>query len=94
MGGKKQHYNYNRLKEVLAAVGKTQKSLAEHLDVNEPTVSTWCTNDRQPPVETFFAIAKFLGVETRELFTLNSKLRIVVKKKTAKSNNNNPPKKK
>ena len=34
----------NRIKAVLAEVGKTNLWLAEQLGVNQTTVSKWCTN--------------------------------------------------
>ncbi|HIC8754447.1 transcriptional regulator [Elizabethkingia anophelis] len=58
----------NRLKSVLAEKSKTSKWLAEQLGKNESTVSRWCTNDVQPPVETMVQIAKLLKVDIKELF--------------------------
>ena len=65
----KKRFNYNRIKETLAAKSQSNKALAEYLRVTETTVSTWCTNYRQPPIETFFEIAKFLEVDAGELLT-------------------------
>ena len=59
---------YNRIKIVLAEKEKSAKWLAEQLDKDKSTVSRWCTNDMQPPIETFYEIAKVLDVEVRELF--------------------------
>ena len=61
---------YNRIKAVLAENNKTNKDLAAFLDRTESTVSRWCTNDIQPPVETLYEIAKFLKIDIRSL--LNS----------------------
>ncbi|WP_437398180.1 helix-turn-helix transcriptional regulator [Flagellimonas lutimaris] len=58
---------YNRVKAVLAEKGKTNKWLAEELDMNTNTISKWCRNDMQPRVETLFQIAKVLDVDVREL---------------------------
>jgi putative transcriptional regulator len=58
---------YNRIKIVLAEKGVTNKKLAEALDVAQPTVSRWCTNDMQPSVETLYHIAFYLKVDVREL---------------------------
>lgn len=58
----------NRIKVVLAEKNKTNKWLAETLGKNEATVSRWCTNENQPPVETFYQIAKMLDIDIRELF--------------------------
>src|SRR5690242_4022391 len=58
---------YNRIKAVLAENNKTSKELALHLGVQEPTVSNWCTNKKQPSIENLYNIAKFLKVDIREL---------------------------
>lgn len=50
----------NRLKGVLADKGKTNKWLAEKLKRNVNTVSRWCRNEVQPPVETMAQIAELL----------------------------------
>ena len=64
----------NRLKIVLVERKRTGKWLAETLRKNEATVSRWCTNESQPSLETLFAIAKALNVDTRELLVnTNSK---------------------
>ena len=60
----------NRLKAVLAEQGKTNKWLAIELNKNETTISRWCTNEVQPPVETMIQIAKLLDIDIKEL--LNS----------------------
>lgn len=57
----------NRLKVVLVENGKTGKWLAEALGKNEATISRWCTNDVQPPLETLIQIAKLLDVDVKEL---------------------------
>lgn len=58
---------YNRLKVLLAEKKKTNKELADYLNVQPGTVSRWCTNDSQPSVATLFEIAKFLDVKVRLL---------------------------
>ena len=58
---------YNRIKAVLAEKDKTSTWLAEELGVNRSTVSKWCTNQIQPPIETLFKVAKVLKVEARDL---------------------------
>lgn len=60
----------NRIKVVLADKKKTNKWLAEQLGVAAPTVSKWCTNDCQPPMETFVKISKLLEVEIADLLRL------------------------
>jgi DNA-binding Xre family transcriptional regulator len=57
----------NRLKVVLVEKGKTGKWLAESLGRNEATISRWCTNDVQPPLETLIQIAKLLDVDVKDL---------------------------
>lgn len=57
----------NRLKVVLVEKGKTGKWLAESLGKNEATISRWCTNDVQPPLETLIQIAKLLDVDVKDL---------------------------
>lgn len=57
----------NRLKVVLVEKKRTGKWLAETLGKNEATVSRWCANVSQPSLETLFAIAKALDVDTKVL---------------------------
>lgn len=59
--------NINRIKVVLAENRKTNKWLAEQLGCTPTTVSKWCTNVCQPPMETYIKIAKLLEVELSEL---------------------------
>ena len=57
----------NQLKLVLVKKKKTNKWLAEQLNVNQTTVSKWCTNTAQPSIETLSVIAEKLDVDIREL---------------------------
>ena len=57
----------NRLKVILAEKKKTNKWLAEQLGCAPTTVSKWCTNTCQPPMETYLKIAELLDVELTEL---------------------------
>ena len=57
----------NRIKVVLADKKRTNKWLAEQLGKDPATVSKWCTNACQPPMETYMRIAKLLGVDLQEL---------------------------
>lgn len=57
----------NRIKVVLVEKKKTNKWLSEQLGCATTTVSKWCTNASQPPMETFLKIAKILDVELDEL---------------------------
>lgn len=59
--------NLNRIKVVLADKRKTNKWLSEQLNVAPTTVSKWCTNSSQPPLETLMQIAKILDVQVDEL---------------------------
>ena len=61
----------NRIKVVLAEKKRTNKWLAEQLGCAPTTVSKWCTNACQPPMETYLRISKLLNVELGEL--LNKK---------------------
>lgn len=57
----------NRIKVVLAEKKRTNKWLAEQLCCAPTTVSKWCTNACQPPMETYLRIAKLLEVDIDEL---------------------------
>ena len=57
----------NRIKVVLAEKKKTNKWLAEQLGCAPTTVSKWCTNACQPPMETYIKIAKLLNISIEEL---------------------------
>lgn len=57
----------NRIKVMLAEKQKSNKWLSEALGVAPTTVSKWCTNNAQPPIETFMKIAKLLEVDINEL---------------------------
>ena len=58
----------NRIKVVLVEKKKTGKWLAEKLSKDPATVSRWCSNTIQPPVEVFTKIAELLDIDVRELF--------------------------
>ena len=60
----------NRLKVVLVEK-KSSLWLSRQLGCAPTTVSKWCTNACQPPMETYLRIAKLLEVELSEL--VNSK---------------------
>ncbi|WP_299619178.1 helix-turn-helix transcriptional regulator [uncultured Tenacibaculum sp.] len=57
----------NRLKIVLAEKRRTNKWLAEQIKKRESTISLWCTNSRQPSLETLSEVAKVLNVDIRDL---------------------------
>jgi len=58
---------YNRIKSVLAEKGKTNKDLADALNIAPETVSSWCTNSAQPSVKRLFEIGEYLNIEPRDL---------------------------
>lgn len=58
---------YNRIKAVLAEQGKSNRELAEMLNLSEQTVSRWCTNTRQPTVEMLYEIAAVLKRSVKDL---------------------------
>lgn len=58
---------YNRIKAFLALKHKTNKQLAEHLNVSQQTVSKWCTNYSQPSIPELYNIASFLQISVCEL---------------------------
>ena len=60
----------NRLKIVLAEKRRKNKWLAQELGKDVATISQWCTNSRQPPLDTLLNIANVLQIDIREL--LNS----------------------
>lgn len=57
----------NRIKVVLAETRRKNKWLAEQLDKDESTISQWCTNARQPSLDTLSNIANVLNVDIRIL---------------------------
>ena len=59
--------NINRIKVVLVDKRKTNKWLAEQLNVVPSTVSKWCTNDAQPSLETLMQISRLLEVKVDDL---------------------------
>ena len=62
---------YNRIKAVLAELGVTSKDLADAIHVTPGTVSNWCTNDKQPSLETLNEIAEHLNIDVRDLLVPN-----------------------
>jgi putative transcriptional regulator len=58
---------YNRIKAHLALKQVKNKTLAEHLQISNTTVSKWCTNYSQPSIPELFAIADFLKINVCEL---------------------------
>ena len=57
----------NRLKVILAERKKSNLWLSRQLGCAPTTVSKWCTNSSQPPLESLMKITRLLGVEFKEL---------------------------
>ena len=57
----------NRIKVVLVEQNRTGKWLAEQLQMNEATISRWCSNTSQPSLEMLVKIATVLNVEPKDL---------------------------
>ena len=64
---------FNRIKAVLAEQDKTAKWLAQQIRRDRSTVSRWCTNDMQPPLEVLFQLAEILEVDVCELLAKRKK---------------------
>ena len=61
----------NQLKLVLVKKKKTNKWLAEQLNVNQTTVSKWCTNSSQPDLATLKRISELLNVNASEIINFD-----------------------
>ena len=77
--------NLNRIKVALAEKQKTNKWLAEQLDVNPATVSKWCTNSSQPSLDMLARISKVLEMDYTELvrikrYTVTSSVSLNIQK--------------
>ena len=57
----------NRLKVVLVEQRKTGKWLAGQLGKDPSTISKWCSNTTQPPLDMLVNIATLLNVDIKEL---------------------------
>jgi transcriptional regulator with XRE-family HTH domain len=64
---------YNRIKAVLVEQEKTSKWLSERVGRSKGTVSRWCSNQIQPPLDVLFQIADELEVDVCTLLTKNEK---------------------
>ena len=63
----------NRIKVMLAEKEKTNKWLAEQVGKDPATISKWCTNTSQPPLDTLIQISQLLKVEVTELIRVPQK---------------------
>ena len=61
----------NQLKLVLVKKKKPNKWLAEQLNVNQTTVSKWCTNTSQPDLATLKRISELLDVNVSEIINFD-----------------------
>lgn len=61
----------NRIKVVLVEQDKTASWLAKKIRRDRSTVSRWCTNDMQPPLEVLYQVADILQVDVRDLLLPN-----------------------
>ena len=61
----------NQLKLVLVKKKKTNKWLAEQLNVNQTTVSKWCTNTSQHDLATLKRISELLDVNVSEIINFD-----------------------
>ena len=57
----------NRLKVILTEKKKSNLWLSKELGCSPTTVSKWCTNSSQPPLEMMMKIAKVLDIEIMDL---------------------------
>lgn len=57
----------NRVKVILAERKKSNLWLSKQLGCAPTTVSKWCTNSSQPPLEMLMKMSKVLDVELKEL---------------------------
>ena len=57
----------NRLKVILAEKKKSNLWLSKQLGCAPTTVSKWCTNSSQPPLESLMKITRLLDVEFKDL---------------------------
>ena len=57
----------NLLKVVLVEQRKTGKWLAEQLGKDPSTISKWCSNTPQPPLDMLVNIATLLHLDIKEL---------------------------
>ena len=64
---------YNRIKAVLAEQNKTSKWLAEQVGRSKATVSRWCSNQVQPPIDVLYQIADTLEIDVCDLLVPNEK---------------------
>lgn len=57
----------NRVKVILAEKKKSNLWLSKQLGCAPTTVSKWCTNSSQPPLEMLMKMSKVLDIELKDL---------------------------
>lgn len=57
----------NRLKIILVEKKRTNLWLSQQLRCAPTTISKWCTNSSQPPLEMLMKISKLLDVDLKDL---------------------------
>lgn len=57
----------NRLKVILVEKKKSNLWLSKELGCSPTTVSKWCTNSSQPPLEMLMKTSRLLNVDLNEL---------------------------
>jgi putative transcriptional regulator len=63
----------NRISEVLQGKKLKQVDLAHELGVVKSTVSMWCSNKSQPPLQKLSEVARVLEVDITELLVTSKK---------------------
>lgn len=61
----------NRIKDVLKEQGRTQKWLADKLEMSAVNVNSYCNNRVQPRLDKLNQIANILGVDVKDLIVSN-----------------------
>ena len=64
----------NRIKVVLAEKQRTNRWLAEQMGKSENTISRWCSNKSQPPLDMLVKVAELLNVDPRQLINGETKI--------------------
>lgn len=62
-----------RVKNELKILGKQQKDLCLHLNVNKSTMSEWLNDKNEPSMQIVVEIAKYLGVTIDYLLGISEK---------------------
>lgn len=70
----------NRLKVILAEKKKSNLWLSKQLGCTPTTVSKWCTNTSQPPLEMLMKISIALDVELNDLVRFDELVRTDISK--------------